>query len=925
MAVKREKVVQTAERYVQRGKIDAAIREYRKVLAEQPDDATTLNRVGDLYARSDRIPEAVQLFTQIAENYTADGFFPKATAIYKKIIKLDPTRLGVYEQLASLYHRQGLLNEARTQYQVLADYYLKHDNATSATAIYERMTEVDPDDPSLRVRLAELYRRQKLLDKAMGQYRRIAETMLDHGHGGEAEQVLLKALEVDASDVGFITDGVVKLKEAGHVAAAARFLATAVQRNPEASRVADVVDVPAPEELETAEAAEAAEAAAEVAAPEAAEPEAREAPAELLPSIDEDEAATDPVLQVEAAPETLVEEPETFRAEDGPAAFTERGFPGDDFTSTGEITLDLDGAFDLDLEDDEAPASQVQPPPDMLEDEPPAAASSAAVAGPAAAEPPAAPAAPEPPPAAPSLADEGIDADFLERTAAELHPEQIRQEEDLVTEAEVLAKYGLTEKAMERLGELLVLNPQHPGGLSLLIRLHLDEGKYEGAAELATELLRAAPRSEAWTETWERLERSGFVATEAGVVLPPGTEEEEADTAPGLDLRVEEAVEEPAFEVTATTEPAFDLAPELGEEAPAAAIVDEPVFEPLPELGEGEPEAPPAAPGQPAAADAAAEIDAALSALGPAEPAAGPPAAPASEAPEEEVAAPPRPAAAPPPQAAGKPARRGRTDVEGLLASLAADLLPHRRRKAAAPPPAAGEPAAAAEAGAPPAAAAPPRPPPAEPPQAAAPPPPADASPAWLEQTVSGEAPPAEEGMFSDEEDFFDLAAELEEELSREGALEEGDDLLLEQPREQSLEEIVEGFKKGVAENLSAEDHSTHFDLGIAYREMGLLDEAIGEFQVAAKSPELLVECCSMLGLCFLQKGLPELAVKWYRRGLDAPGLGEDEQLGLLYELGNAQMAAGERTEAHRTFLDLYGTNSNYRDVVAKVEETRKR
>ena len=164
MAVKREKVVRTAEKYVQRGKINAAIREYRKVLAEQPDDATTLNRVGDLYARSDQIEEAIGLFTQIAENYTADGFFPKATAIYKKIIKLDPTRLGVYEQLAELYHRQGLLNEARTQYQVLADYYVKHDNSTSATAIYERMTEVDPEDPSLRVRLAELYQEQKLLD-----------------------------------------------------------------------------------------------------------------------------------------------------------------------------------------------------------------------------------------------------------------------------------------------------------------------------------------------------------------------------------------------------------------------------------------------------------------------------------------------------------------------------------------------------------------------------------------------------------------------------------------------------------------------------------------------------------------------------------------------------------------------------------------
>ncbi|HMB53411.1 MAG TPA: hypothetical protein VKU40_08845 [Thermoanaerobaculia bacterium] len=185
-------------------------------------------------------------------------------------------------------------------------------------------------------------------------------------------------------------------------------------------------------------------------------------------------------------------------------------------------------------------------------------------------------------------------------------------------------------------------------------------------------------------------------------------------------------------------------------------------------------------------------------------------------------------------------------------------------------------------------------------------------------------APAAGEEAFSDEDDFFDLAAELEDELTREEGL-DSDDLLLEQPQEQTLEEIVDGFKKGVAEALSEEDHQTHFDLGIAYREMGLVDEAIGEFQVAAKSPALFVECCSMLGLSFLEKGLPELAVKWYQRGLEAPGLSEEKQMGLLYDMGNAQLQMGEKDEAHKTFVDLYGTNSNYRDVVAKLEETRVR
>lgn len=223
MALQREQVVQTAEKYVSRGKIEPAIREYRKLLTENPNDINTLNRIGDLYARIQRIDEAVDFFTQIAEQYTTEGFFVKAIAIYKKIIKLDPTRLEVYEKLAELYHKQGLVNEARTQYQVLADYYQKHDNAASAIAIYQKMADVEPNNPTYHVKLAEIYQQQQLIEKAVGEYRVIAEMMLTHGRSQDAAQVYERALDIDSSNLGFINDAVFKLKESGNVAAAARF------------------------------------------------------------------------------------------------------------------------------------------------------------------------------------------------------------------------------------------------------------------------------------------------------------------------------------------------------------------------------------------------------------------------------------------------------------------------------------------------------------------------------------------------------------------------------------------------------------------------------------------------------------------------------------------------------------------------------
>ena len=195
-----------------------------------------------------------------------------------------------------------------------------------------------------------------------------------------------------------------------------------------------------------------------------------------------------------------------------------------------------------------------------------------------------------------------------------------------------------------------------------------------------------------------------------------------------------------------------------------------------------------------------------------------------------------------------------------------------------------------------------PAPAPAPPPQAQAPPPPLTATPAH------------EENLFADEDDFFDLAAELESEL-------EGDDVVSLSEEEQSLEEIFKEFKKGVEQQLDSEDYDTHYNLGIAYKEMGLIDEAIGEFQLASKDPKRAVECASMLGLCFLEKGMPQLAIKWYRKGLEMPEITEDEHIGLLYDLGSAYVEVGDTENAQKSFMEVYGINSTYRDVVTRIKQ----
>ncbi|HKN47002.1 MAG TPA: tetratricopeptide repeat protein [Candidatus Polarisedimenticolia bacterium] len=174
------------------------------------------------------------------------------------------------------------------------------------------------------------------------------------------------------------------------------------------------------------------------------------------------------------------------------------------------------------------------------------------------------------------------------------------------------------------------------------------------------------------------------------------------------------------------------------------------------------------------------------------------------------------------------------------------------------------------------------------------------------------------------EGDFFDLASELDKSLAEaQVAVDTQEQASLDEPGH-TLDEIFRAFKKGVEQQVDSHDYDTHYNLGIAYKEMGLVDEAIGEFQFAAKDPARTVECCGILGLCFREKGMPELALKWYKKGLDTPDLAERESIGLRYDVAEVHREQGDYQKALQLYTEVYGMDSTYRDVTAKLKEMRK-
>jgi tetratricopeptide (TPR) repeat protein len=127
------------------------------------------------------------------------------------------------------------------------------------------------------------------------------------------------------------------------------------------------------------------------------------------------------------------------------------------------------------------------------------------------------------------------------------------------------------------------------------------------------------------------------------------------------------------------------------------------------------------------------------------------------------------------------------------------------------------------------------------------------------------------------------------------------------------------------------DDPETHYNLGVAFREMGLLDEAIGEFQKVVKGagkgkfPENFLQACSLLAICFMEKKMPAIAVKWYSRALETPGLDDEAAMALQYDLGLAYEQAGDSRNALERFTEVYSQNIDFRDVADKIRELQQK
>jgi pilus assembly protein FimV len=1005
MAYTKSKFVESAQKLLNQGKVPQAIAEYQQILKFEPRDQVTLMTIGELYIRQGETFQAIDYFERLAQIFVGDGFLTKAIAVYKRIAKLAPEEIRPLEKLADLYVQQGVMSEARPLFLQLAEIHLKNNRQPEAVGLLKKLLLAEPDNLRIQIRLADLYQAMGQSREAVDTYVSAAQRALARGDQAESDKLADKALKIDANCLAATIVKARSFSSQGNLTQAAEIL----EHVPDLDKGGEQTELLLDLYVKNANWDKATALALRVLGADSKNFGPAQKIVESLlesgqsdramaiigqirvPMIDGGEHEVIGRLQNELAGrmpgrleplEWLVDfygrTSDSFRLPDALAHLGDALVTANQLERAKSIFEQLvDRQPDSDSAKRKldgclrkmgllgAEAESVAPEEELVAEIPKAPAPKLrpdveTTFAPVAGDKPAAPSAP---------AEPQLDEETQKFIAQSL------------TDVDLFASYGLTQKAIGLLEAILRRAPRHTPTLEKLLDFVLGAGDDRRTAELAAQLeqihidradLRGAER---FGELRRRFQRAAGLTDAELAASTAAQQEPPAVTIPevpltGVTAEPAAGVGEPAleFEVPAATGSASSETVEANAPSDAAGAQEEvdlsdewasmledshpaePAVKPPPARPAGPPtppevaaepvvaeefsiaEEPPAT--APSGSHATEEFDlpveepqaveeeshafADISAELPSvlEPENIPTAPEASHAPaavpekppipervaHQEPAVPEKPV---PPAAKPEPEFELQQDFELVLEPE--PLVPAYDQKPPEKPIVVPEP------------------------EPATVPPGQNSAPA---QPASG---------FASDQFLADLAKEIDD-LGLDALTpshSEAAPQAAPPPKQEEkpaglaehspLKEVFDDFRAELGEmGAEDEDLETHYNLGTAFREMGLLDEAISEFQKVAKATErgkpfrYVMQCCTLLGLAFMDKGQPGIAAIWYERALLTPGIEPESILALRYDLGVAQESAGEPEAALKSFSQVYAMNIDYRDVADRIAALQK-
>lgn len=178
---KKEKYLDNAQKFLVKGQLDRAIREYEQAVALDPKDVRVRQKFAELLVRANRKEEALREFEVIGKFYADNGFYLKAIAVYKQIQKTNPANLTVSLTLASLNEKQGLIGNALAEYKTVYDYYERTGQLIEGISVLEKMLAADKENITIRIKLADTRHRAGMTEQAYDDFITLASELKERG------------------------------------------------------------------------------------------------------------------------------------------------------------------------------------------------------------------------------------------------------------------------------------------------------------------------------------------------------------------------------------------------------------------------------------------------------------------------------------------------------------------------------------------------------------------------------------------------------------------------------------------------------------------------------------------------------------------------------------------------------------------------
>jgi len=882
MAIDRNKITKQAENYLASGKIERAIDEFLKLVDDRPDDFNMVNRIGDAYLQANRVPDAIEMFKKAGIGFERGGFQAKASAVLKKAHRAAPGDVDVAGRLADLYRQTNMIKDAIAIHIEVADLFTKKGLIKRALEEFAKVVELDPKNLKNKVKLADLYNKEGMKERAAGIYLEVAESLAVEQMHAEASQILERAKSMVTTPQVFLTQSrlAVIQKDLG---AASQYLREGLAANP---RCVEILEALAEVELQAKNPEMALEALAQV------------------PQLPEKS-----LILCERGLRDLAK---AHRAEEGLRLYKpigrEMARRGHGDAAARTLQAGLQGqlsaeAWLLMAEIAHQSGNRPEQLQALKQAHGEATAQNDATLATQIAD---------------QLAALGVGADQIAELAparqvtfaeapefelpsafeaTETDPVRRMQVEQLQRDAEHYLRNRIMDRAQECFQKILDLDPTNRDAINRMgdiikssgkmtaVQMHLVKQAERlaplGHRDLAVELL---DKAEALFPGSTRLYRRtlgllDYRSTQGGGDSPL--------PAPAVDVYPEYSLPVlPMDEVTLPQAPLVvpvQAEPEALE--PEELEAEELDQEELP-LGFMTPtqELPPLeafealAPLEMEAQDVASEIPV-------------PEVEPLELEPLAFLQGKVVPSLEPVSADVGEELASSLSDIDFQLDYGSPEEAKLEIEACLALYPRHPELLDRLEV--------------------------AEAALRKLGRELKSAAKPLQESDFASA--FFDLTDVLGDGLIDSGEGEEMHDATHVVEKIQSVDELFNAFREGVEQQVKGDDYDTHYNLGIAYKEMMLIEPAMEEFKKAMRDPERTLECCSMLSICEQAQGNLEAAAQWLRQGIDSPGFPPEDSIGLRYDLAEILVLQDHREEALGHFHQVYDLDPDYREVAARL------